>query len=222
MGAQELSRKTFRDLIETGRQVLSNSGWDGRNFKHHHPPDDEYLRFRTRAINLVRRVCGESSEHFRELRRLAEHEDSANNSYFFVHCLGAPEAAEQDFEDGLLFDIRSMIAAELLGDFLDQAETLLEAGYYVPAASLAGAVLEDTLRKLCELRGVKLPASTKIDRLNADLARAGVYNKLVQKRITALADIRNNADHGRFQEFGRDDVKDMVKSVKAFATDHLR
>ena len=128
---------------------------------------------------------------------------------------------QRDFDACLLFDLRALIVADILGDFIEQAEQLLAGGYYVPAASLAGAVLEDTLRKLCEKRGVPVPVSTKIDRLNTDLAKASVYDKLVQKRITALADIRNNADHGYFDKFRREDVEDMVKWVKRFGADYL-
>lgn len=78
------------------------------------------------------------------------------------------------------------------------------------------------LRKLCDKHGIAIPHSTKIDSLNATLAREGVYNKLVQKRITALADIRNNADHGHFDKFGKTDVEDMVKWVRNFSADYLK
>ena len=132
------------------------------------------------------------------------------------------EAAKRDFDAGLLTDMRSLITAEVFADFIEQAEHLLEAGYYVPAASLTGAVLEDTLRKLCDKNNLSLPNVTKIDRLNADLAKAGIYDKLIQKRITALADIRNNADHGHFDKFRREDVEDMVKWVRSFTADFLR
>jgi hypothetical protein len=152
---------------------------------------------------------------------MAEEKDSAMHSFYFVHCYGVLEAASRDFEAGLLFDLRSLIAAELLGDFITQAETLLGAGYHHPAASLAGAVLEDTLRKLCEKHGVTIPDSPKIDRLNADLAKANVYDKLIQKRIIAIADIRNNADHGHFDRFKKEDVEDMVKWIRNFAADYL-
>ena len=133
----------------------------------------------------------------------------AYSVFFFAHAIGVVEAAKSDFDSGLLFDMHALITAEVFADFIDQAEHLLEAGYYVPAASLAGAVLEDTLRKLCEKNGNSIPEATKIDRLNADLAREKVYNKLIQKRITALADIRNNADHGHFDKFQPEDVEDM-------------
>ena len=52
--------------------------------------------------------------------------------------------------------------------------------------------------------------------MNADLAKAGVYNSLMQKRITALAAIRNSAAHGKPNEFTRDDVSAMIRDVERF------
>ncbi len=210
-----MSSTKVRDAISQEFQALIQEGQGGRD------DDAHYLRFRTRALNLVRRVCGDGSEHHRALRQLAEDKNSSTNAYFLPHCVGIVEAAQRDFERGLLFDLRAMIAAELLGDFIDQTEFLVAEGYHVPAASLAGAVLEDTLRKLCQSLGVPVPEKTKIDRLNAELARAGVYDKLIQKRITALADIRNNADHGHFDKFTPEDVADMVRWIRRFAADYL-
>ncbi len=140
---------------------------------------------------------------------------------YFHMCFGILEAAHNDFTEGFLFDLRSLISAELLGDFLEQAETLLQEGYYVPAASLAGAVLEDSLRKLCEKNGMEVPEKTKIDKLNTELAKANIYNKLTQKEITAKADIRNNADHGKYDKFTEEDVGFMVKWIRKFESEHL-
>lgn len=200
---------------------MARAGYDGKNYQRF-PAHDEYLRFRTEALNLVRRTCGEESDHYRELRRLADSPNSADNSFYFSHCIGIVEAATRDFESGLLIDLRRLVTAEVLGDFLDQAEALLEAGYHVAAASLAGAVLEDAMRQLAVKLGVPLPAKTKLDRLNADLAKAGAYDKSVQKRIVAIADVRNNADHGHFELVSVDDATDMVKWVSRFSSDYLR
>jgi len=221
MNVEDIIKQNFSRLIEEGNQILSKSGWDGREYQRY-PADNDYFRFRTAALNLVRRACGKDSDHYQELTRLAEGKDSSIRSFFIAHCLGVVEAAQRDFEAAILFDMRALIMAELLGDFIEQAEVLLSSGYYVPAASLAGAVLEDTLRKLCDKHELTIPDSTKIDRLNADLARANIYDKLVQKRITALADIRNNADHGYFDKFSISDVEDMIKWVRGFAADYLK
>jgi len=224
MTTYELVKEKFEKLTQEGKQIIGTAGWNGSasEYVNFNPSYDAYLRIRTEAMNLVRRSCGADSDHYRELKRLAESKDSANNGFFLIHCLGILEAAKRDFESGLLFDLRALIAAEVLGDFITQAEELVGAGYHVPAASLAGAVLEDVLRKLCEKHKIPLPDTTKIDRLNADLARANVYDKLIQKRITAIADIRNNADHGHFDKFKKEDVEDMVRWTRSFAADYLK
>jgi len=218
---EQISEK-FRQLINEGDSILESTGWDGHEYHAPYPSKDDFFRFKTEMMNLVRRSCGEESDHYRELKRLTEGKDTGNNSYYMPSYLGVARAAQSDFESGLLFDLRTLIAAELLGDFLKQAEVLLQEGYHVPAASLAGAILEDTLRKLCEAHAVPVAEKTNIEVLNADLARARVYNKLIQKRITAFADIRNNADHGHFDKFNREDVEDFVKWLRRFSADYWR
>ena len=54
----------------------------------------------------------------------------------------------------------------------------------------------------------------KLDKMNADLAKAGQYNTLVQKRITALAAIRNSAAHGDHKAFSKDEVASMIDEVE--------
>lgn len=173
-------------------------------------------------MNLVRRSCGEDSDHYQALKRISEDQKTSTNSFYFDHCFGILEAAQRAFDSGLLFNMRALISAEVLGDFIDQAEALLLAGYHVPAASLAGAILEDSLRKLCEKHRIPIPGKTSIGSLNAELAKAEVYNQLVSKRIIAHADIRNNADHGNFDQFKKADVEDMVNWIRNFTADYLR
>jgi hypothetical protein len=57
--------------------------------------------------------------------------------------------------------------------------------------------------------------------MNDDLAKAGAYNSLVQKRITALAAIRNSAAHGKPDDFSEKNVTDMIAQVRDFVESHL-
>jgi len=220
MNTKDLVLENFKKLEAEGKKVLADCGWDGKEY-YRHPNAVDYLRIRTEAMNLIRRACGEQSDHYQELKRLAESKASADATYYLTNCMGVIEAAHRDFESDLLFDLRSLISAELLGDFMTQAEVLLSNGYFIPAASLAGAVLEDSLCTFSEKKGITVPAKTKIDSLNSELARINAYDKLIQKRITALADIRNNADHGHFNKFTKEDVEDMVKWIGRFIADYL-
>ena len=56
--------------------------------------------------------------------------------------------------------------------------------------------------------------------MNAELAKAGAYNLLWQKNITALADLRNKAAHGQWDQFTKDDVATMLQQVRSFMTNH--
>ncbi len=170
------------------------------------------------CLNVLTRIFGKDSDHYQKFNSLfPELHDwtSVRNG------VGIMRAAKDDYENGYLFDVRVLIQAEVFDDFLEQAQHLFDAGFYAPAAVVAGSVLEDGLRKLCVRNRVSLPAKPKLDTMNADLAKAGVYNLLVQKQITALADLRNNAAHGRWTEFTDKDVGQMLIQVRAFMTTHF-
>jgi hypothetical protein len=42
----------FSKLILEGRNILSNCGFDGREYRHRFPPTADYTRFRTEGMNL--------------------------------------------------------------------------------------------------------------------------------------------------------------------------
>jgi hypothetical protein len=172
----------------------------------------------TSCLNLLSRVFGPDSVYYENFQaKFPKFHDYSP----VTQALGVLRAAKDDYEQGFLFDARTLIEAEVFDDFLEQGEHLLNAGYHQPAAVVIGSVLEDGLRKLCTRHEVPLSAKPKLDTLNANLAKQGIYNKLTQKRITALADIRNKAAHGEWDEFTREDVEDMLRDVRQFMETHF-
>lgn len=167
----------------------------------------------TSCLNLLHRVFGTDSVHYENFKTLYP---NFHNYSPVVQALGVIRAAQDDYEQEFLFDTRVLIEAEVFDEFLEQAEYLLNSSYYQPAAVIIGSVLEDGLRKLCTRHEQPLSAKPKLDTMNSKLAKQGVYNKLTQKRITGLADIRNNAAHGKWSEFTKDDVEDMLRYVRQF------
>jgi hypothetical protein len=162
-------------------------------------------------------ACGEQSQHFMEF---VASENSYGTGLDDLHKMMAVfSAAREDFDGGYLTSIRSLVQAELFDSELDQSKELLKSGYKVPAAVIAGTVLETALRELCD-RNNNIPHG-KLDKMNADLARAGVYNANQLKRITAIAGIRNSAAHGKPDQFTDDDVEGMIEDVERFLATHL-
>jgi len=173
------------------------------------------------CLHLLRRVFGEDSDHYSRFNEKFPDFPKNRNYQTIKQTLGMLKAAKDDFENGYLFETRTLIQAEVFDDLLEHAEHLLSNGYYQPAAVITGAVLEDGLRKLCERRGITLTGKPTIDPMNTALAKDGAYNSLVQKRVTMLADLRNKAAHGKFSEFSEDDVKDMLAQVRSFMENHF-
>ncbi|WP_334187104.1 DUF4145 domain-containing protein [Noviherbaspirillum sp.] len=171
----------------------------------------------TSRLSLLSRVFGEGSVHYQRINdQFPSYPKWANVEQAF----GVLLAAKDDYESESLFSVKKLVEAELFDEFLAQAEHLLETGYFQPAAVVAGSVLEDGLRKLCQANAIPLPDNPKLDWMNSELAKNGVYTKLVQKRITSIADLRNSAAHGKWDEFEKSDVQAMVRDIRDFMAKH--
>lgn len=183
-----------------------------------HIGEDLILNWSAKARHLITSVCGKSSEHYVLFLEAEKPQSYEDNPARLKRMRAVFLAAKEDFEGGYLNSIRNFVHAELAGDEVDQANELLASGYSAAAAVVAGVILETTLRTLCTNRGLTLGG---MDRMNADLAKAGEYNSLVQKRITSLASIRNSAAHGKINEYTAEDVKNMIAEVERFVSDRL-
>lgn len=141
------------------------------------------------------------------------------NAVNIPYVVGNLRALRTAYQAGYLATIAELVHAELFADFLEMAEYLLSEGYKDPAAVLGGSVLEEHLRQLSAKHGVPVTAGgkpKKADLLNAELASACVYTKLDQKSVTAWLDLRNKAAHGKFTEYGKQQVELLLQSVRDF------
>ena len=168
------------------------------------------LEWKVKTKNLLDKACGKESEHY---VAFVENESTGVYGTYLAtleRLRAVFIAAREDYEGGYIQSTRSLIQAEVFDSELEQASELLTHGYKTPAAVVAGVVLETSLRELCDRNNI---GYGKLDKMNADLSKANVYNKLQQKRITALADIRNSAAHGKLDEFSEVDVEDMIRDM---------
>ncbi|MBE9156663.1 DUF4145 domain-containing protein [Nodosilinea sp. LEGE 06152] len=191
-----------------------NEGFGSREYV----DDDFFSNWKVKVKDLLSKVCGEESQYFQQFETKETGILYETNYDIFKSLKAIFLAAKEDFEGGYLSSMRALVQAEVFDSELEQANELLNSGYSTAAAVVAGVVLETALRELCEKEGISV---ARLDKMNADLAKAGVYNKFIQKRITALADIRNSAAHGKPNEFAEDDVIDMIKYVNQFLANYL-
>jgi len=219
MNADDRILNRLNELIALGRKVLGTRRAPAPNHITSDFVDVQLTnQWMVSSLNLLEASFGETSVHYQRMKSLESDYPKwphANQAF------GVLLAAKDDLESGALFTVRSLIEAELFDEFLEQAEHLHASGYFQPAAVVAGSVLEDGLRKLCTRNKIEIGDSPKLDTMNAALAKQTVYNKLTQKRVTALADIRNNAAHGKWDEFDSEDVDAMIRDVRRFMEENF-
>lgn len=179
-------------------------------------PHSEFKGWGTRVLNLLQRGFGEESIHFKQFEHIFS--SAIGEIDQFETCKAILLSAKKDFQGGFLFNISTLVKAEVLDDVFEQAKILLEAGYKDVACVLNGIILETTLKELSNR--AKIPTG-KLDKMNADLCKAEVYNMAKQKQITAWAELRNKAAHGEWTVYDSDDVKSFQDGIQKFVADYL-
>jgi hypothetical protein len=207
----------LEEQIKLVEQTLRISSSDSPFGSQEYYDSDAILGWIVKVKNLLVKVAGENSEHYKSILK-SEKSSSFSNKSKFNEFKAIFLAAKEDFEGGYLSSYKSMIQAEVFDNELEQASDLLNGGYYVASAVIAGTVLETAVREKCTSNNV---VHGKLDKMNADLAKANIYNVNVQKQITALAGLRNSAAHGKSSEFNQADVKQMIEAITLLLATHL-
>ena len=206
----------------TGRNYESRSAYAQLDWP-------RFVEWRTKAATLLAHVVPKEHVHYSAVKSMLVLRVTEDVLQWGISTL---KAVKDDLEGGFLNNIFSQIEAELAADYMGQAEQLLTEGHsgkfdHVPAAVLAGAVLEKALRTLCGKEQPPIPTINStgepktLNPLIDDLKKAGVFNELRAKQLRAWADIRNKAAHGKFDEFKRSDVEQMIQGIKTFLVEHL-
>jgi len=179
-------------------------------------PYNPWISWRVSALTLVGELTGKDSQYYRDFVRLADSRDKEH----VAAARSVLKRIRDDYAKGYLRDIRRLAAAEVFTDFLDMAEHLHSQGYGIPAATITGAVLEDSLRRLHLKQIGHWQGDSSISKLNDGLRKANVYDQAVWRQIQAWGDIRNDADHGHFDKVDSDAVKRMVSGIRDFVAKH--
>ena len=215
-------------ILATAKHIPARAEERLGGFQHCIPAHDildsqRFAEWRSRCMSAAVQVVPSGRVHRREVEQFAKaRADIAHVKY----TLAKLRALRSDFADGLLDDPWLLIRADVADDYMAQSEVLAAEGYCVPAAVLAGAVLEDALRKLCNEKGIATtrPGGERrgINAMNDGLAKAGVYNAAKAHEIRAWGDIRNDCAHGDGAKVYPEDVGRMIQGVRAFVADYLR
>jgi hypothetical protein len=114
-----------------------------------------------------------------------------------------------------LFDIKTLVHADLLDDEIRAAEELNLKGFQRGAGAVAGVVLEGHLAAVCERNGVTLrKKDPTISDLNDALKAASKIETATWRYIQHLGDLRNKCDHRKASEPTKEEVSELIDGVR--------
>ena len=174
--------------------------------------------FSVRAIAAIEAIAPKNSSYTRRI-----YHSDGKSIVFPNYLVGILEALKKDIEAGYLWKINELIHADIFSDFLEMARYLLKQGYKDSSAVLVGGVLEEHLRKLCVKNDIPIEIKKdeklefkKASQMNDDLKRKEIYGNLEHKNITAWLELRNNASHGKYSEYSKEQVELVLTGVRDF------
>ncbi len=207
----------IRELIDLADQVIGSA--QESNFGGSLVDSELLQELRSSSLSFLKTTFGMSHPYYIDF-------DTKVNDievYRAEQAKGILNAVNREIEGGWIFTVKGLVSAEIFSNFLEMAEHLLEEGFKDAAAVMIGSVLEEHLRQLCisnsietEIHQKGKTVFKKADRLNAELSSTDVYNKLDNKSVTSWLDLRNNAAHGRYSEYSKDQVELMYQGVSNF------
>jgi hypothetical protein len=207
------------ELIQLGQTVLeTRHSIDYGNFQS--VDTTKFQSFRSASLSFLLSSFGNNHPYYREFDNFV----TQNDPEYVRTGLGILQGARDEMAGGWTTSIKSIVSAEVFSDFLDMASYLLEEGYKDASAVMVGSILEEHLRQLCRSVGIDIEKvkpdgskePRKADSLNADLAKQGVYSLLDLKNVTAWLDLRNDAAHGHYEKYTREQVNNMARGVTEF------
>ncbi len=219
MGIQDQLVAQLDDILGEFATLLKRSKYDDISDL----PEAEVTRFVSRAEAAINRVAGRPSPYADQSDRVFK--AGGYTGYMARALAGILQSLRSDVAAGYIRSQRELLHAELFADFLEMAQHLVNEGYKDAAAVIAGSSLEAHLRQLCQKSGISCDVTSggstapkKADRLNSELATAGIYSKLDQKNVTAWLDLRNKAAHGQYTEYESPQVNLLIAGIRDFIT----
>ena len=221
MDVKDEMSERFRKLIDEGsgfrEDFLNSYRYRWYRFS---PLNADYARWKQDALALIKGAFGEQSRYYRELAAAENDLAPRAPGSVFSFFLNTLKKAQFDFQ-GAAVAARASYASDLMGDFLARAEAMVSKGHYISAATLAGAVLEDILRRLCEVHDVFCPENAALDSVNDKLLAAGVYDASWHKETARRIGLRKTAELCYADKITEGNVREMISWLRDFMARHF-
>lgn len=219
---KDLILKRIQIVLDVSKNAPKHQTVSYKNDDDSNEEDVATTSINTRLLSCITNFSPRNSHYVKtsneEIKRLG-----IASTYVTVVLRGVLEGLKLDIESGILETYEELINGEIFSDFIEMAEYFLNKNYKDPAAVIGGGVLEEQLRKLCTKNDLPIMNGRdflKADELNTSLRKKDVYNLTQDKLIIGWLDIRNNAAHGKFENYDKVQVKNLLDGLKNFINNY--
>jgi hypothetical protein len=209
-----LFEKQLDDIVAEYEAAKANSKYDDCSDV---LKEQDVKKLHGRCLAAIDRVVGKTSVYYETAMRVFAEKNHAWGE--LAGLVGVVQSLLFDLRNGYLKSLEELIHADVFADFLEMAEHLTDSGYKDAAAVIAGSTLEAHLRKLAAKHGLNVTSGgkpTKADTLNAEIVKVGGYSKLDQKNVTAWLGLRNDAAHGNYSAYDKNQVTLLLAGIRDF------
>lgn len=131
----------------------------------------------------------------------------------FQSQLNILKSARGRFESSL-YDIKSIVQADIFDSELDSATELNKKGFVRGAGAIAGVVLEKHLSQVCNNHNVKIAKKEpSINDYNQELKNSNFIETHDWRYIQHLGDLRNLCDHDKKKEPTKEQVEELISGI---------
>ena len=244
MHRKEAFEKAIADGIKNAKDESTKSAAkkQGANIRNTAADfSDAYQSWYSESLRVIQQLLPDRAEDFKRQyeRPRANRKDISADNYVIEDALSgltismgssvkaSPATAQSKLDNQVsilssigrcfessLFDIKTMVQADLLDSELDAARELLKHKFVRGAGAIAGVVLESHLAEVCTKHGC-LPRKKNlaISDLNDALKDTGTTELATWRFIQHLADLRNKCDHNKETPPTPDDGADLINGV---------
>lgn len=238
--SREAIRKELDSLLQEIDSFVSQSDENEERLK---VSELGYQAWYTKALVVVRQLMPERLDEFKQLYKLEKRKKIDFLTYtisdyllgviitrgpFKEEVVNADRAFSSKFNqqvdilasahtrlDSILSDIVGVLKADLFDNEIDAARSLLKSKHLRAAGTVAGMVLENHLRSMCENHKITIRKKTPaIGDYNDALKKSEVLDVATWRWVQRLADIRNLCCHAKDRDPTLEEVDELIKSVE--------
>lgn len=112
-----------------------------------------------------------------------------------------------------IFDIQTILQADIFDNELESARHLLKMGYLRASGAICGVIIERHLSDVCQNHNVALKKRTPSISDYNDSLKDIAYDTVEWRRIQRLGDLRNLCDHCKDREPVKEEIDELISGT---------